>query len=102
VPYEVVFSPEARDELVGLYRFIADHSGEAAAIGYIERIEAYCRGFAEFPNRGISRDDLLPGLRVVGFERRISLAFHIHSNRVTFDRILYGGRDIEALIGEKP
>ena len=67
---------------------------------YIERIEKYCRGFAEFPHRGIIRDDLLPGLRVVGFERRISLAFHVQPNRVTFVRILYGGRDVEALIGE--
>ena len=69
-------------------------------MGYIERIEKYCRGFVDFPHRRISRDDLLPGLRVVGFERRISLAFHIESNRVTLDKILYGGRDVGTLIGE--
>jgi len=87
---------------MALYRFIADHAGEATAMGYIERIEEFCRGFAQFPHRGISRDDLLPGLRVVGFERRVTLAFHIDSHRVTFDRILYGGRDVEALIDGKP
>ena len=48
----------------------------------------------------MSRDDLLPGLRVVGFERRVSIAFHIDGERVTFDRILYGGRDIDATIGK--
>ena len=100
VPYEVVFSPEARDDLMALYRFIADNAGEAVAMGYVERIEVYCREFADFPQRGVRRDDLLPGLRVVGFERRVSLAFHIEPGRVTFDRILYGGHDADALIGE--
>ena len=100
VPYEVVFSPEARDELMALYRFIADHAGDVVAMGYLERIEVFCRDFAEFPERGMRRDDLLPGLRVVGFERRVSLAFHIESDRVTFDRIIYGGRDVDALIRE--
>jgi len=99
VPYEVVFSPEARDDLMALYLFIADNAGDAVAMSYVERIEAYCRDFADFPQRGIGRDDLLPGLRVVGFERRVSLAFHIESGRITFDRILYGGRDVDALIG---
>lgn len=66
---------------------------------YVERIETFCRSFSEFPKRGIGRDDLLPGLRVIGFERRITIAFHVDADSVTFDRILYGGRDIEALLG---
>ena len=101
MPYEVVFSPEAQYELTSLYRYIADQAGEAVAMGYIERIETFCRGFADFPHRGICRDDLLPGLRVVGFERRVSLAFHVNADRITFDRILFGGRDIDALICEE-
>jgi toxin ParE1/3/4 len=98
VPYRIVFAPAARDDLRHLYLFIADRSGDARALAYIERIEAYCRGFADFPERGMRRDDLIPGLRMVGFERRVSIAFHIGSETVTFDRILYGGRDIALLI----
>ena len=92
--YRIRFSPEARDDLLALYDYIAEKSGRARAIAYIERIETYCLGFDRFPQRGVSRDDLLPGLRIVGFERRVTLAFHIDDDVVTFDRVLYGGRQV--------
>jgi toxin ParE1/3/4 len=38
-----------------------------------------------------------PGLRIIGFERRVAIAFHIDPGRVTIDRILYGGRDLGVL-----
>jgi toxin ParE1/3/4 len=46
-------------------------------------------------HRGTRRDDIRPGLRVVGFERRVTIAFHVDDTTVTIDRILYGGREIE-------
>jgi len=95
--YTVVFSPEARDDLLQLYRFIAEHSDEGRAIGYIERIEACCNSLSIFPHRGTPRDDLFLGLRVVGFERRVAIAFHVGPGMVTVDRILYGGRDLGLL-----
>lgn len=96
-PCEVVFSPEARDDLLNLYRYIAEHSGADRAIGYLDRVEAFCRSLSTFPERGTPRDDLFPGLRVVGFERRVAIAFHIDPGTVTIDRILYGGRDLGLL-----
>ncbi|OWJ66066.1 plasmid stabilization protein [Inquilinus limosus] len=94
---EIVFSPEARDDLLNLYHYIAEHSGADRAIGYLDRIEAFCRSLSMFPERGTPRDDLFPGLRVVGFERRVAIAFHIDPGKVTIDRILYGGRDLGLL-----
>ena len=41
---------------------------------------------------------ILLGLRVVGFERRVTIAFHVGADTVTFLRILYGGRDIDTLV----
>jgi toxin ParE1/3/4 len=97
VARRLVFAPEARDDLRGLYLFIAERDGEDRAMAYIERIEAHCRGFADFPERGTRRDDLLPGLRITGFERRVTIAFHVSTDTVTVDRILYGGRNLDAL-----
>lgn len=96
-PYRVVFGPEARNDLLGLYAYIAAHSGEERALAYVERIEQFCFGLAQFPERGARRDDLLPGLRVTGFEKRCAIAFHIGQSVVTIDRILYGGRDMDSL-----
>ena len=98
--HRIIFSPEAQDDLVQLYLYITDRSGEAIALNYIERIEAYCLSFADFPDRGLNRADLMPGLRVVGFERRVSIAFHVDGEQATFDRILYGGRDLDAALSK--
>jgi toxin ParE1/3/4 len=98
---EVVFAPEAQADLFKLYDYIAARSGAARAIGYVGRIERYCQGFARPAERGTKRDDLRPGLRIVGFERRVTIAFHVDSDTVTIDRILYGGRDINRAIGGK-
>jgi toxin ParE1/3/4 len=94
VAHRVGFSPEARQDLTELYDFIARHSGPARAIAYLERIERYCLGFATAPERGTRRDYLRPGLRTIGFERRVTIAFHHDERTVTIDRILYGGRDL--------
>lgn len=90
--YRVHFAPEARDDLLRLYDFVAQQASASRAIAYLARIEAFCLGFEQFPQRGIARDDILPGLRVVGFEKRVTLAFHIAKDAVVFDRVLYGGR----------
>jgi toxin ParE1/3/4 len=101
VAREVIFSPEAEADLFELYDYIADRSGPMRAIGYVGRIEKYCLGFAHAGERGTKRDDLRPGLRIVGFERRVTIAFHVTPRTVTIDRILYGGRDVRRAIAKK-
>ena len=81
--------------MIDLYDYIAERDGAERAIGYIDRIEECCRSLSVFPDRGIRRADLRPGLRVPGFERRTVIAFQITAGTVTILRILYGGRDLE-------
>ncbi len=100
--YQVVFSPESQNDLFHLYDYIAERSGAERALGYIERIERFCLGFETLPQRGAKRDDIRPGLRIVGFERRVTIAFHVTSTLVVIDRILYGGRDHEAILAGAP
>jgi toxin ParE1/3/4 len=66
------------------------------ALAYIERIETYCLGFDLAAERGHLRDDIRPGLRIVGFERRVTIAFSVDDARVTILRVFYGGRDWES------
>jgi toxin ParE1/3/4 len=101
VTREVVFAPEAQQDLLQLYDFIAADSGPERAGGYTERIVAYCLNLVTFPERGTRRDDLRPGLRTTSFRRRVSIAFHITATTVTIDRILYGGRNLQPLFGEE-
>ena len=99
--WRVVFSPEARTDVRQLYLHIAGQSGDARALAYVERIEAFCLGFADFPERGTRRDDLHPDLRTTGFERRVTVAFTVAADTVTILRILYGGRDLAAVFDDE-
>jgi toxin ParE1/3/4 len=88
---EVVLSLEARADLRWIYDTIALTAGRITAMRYIERIEAHCRGFDYASERGTRRDTLRPGLRAVGFERRVTIAFTVEADKVVIFRIFYGG-----------
>jgi len=92
----VTFAPEARDDLLALYDWIADAADAQTAINYIDRLETYCMGFSHASERGQLRDDIRPNLRITGFERRMTIAFSVDTERVVILRIFYGGRDWEA------
>ncbi|MGQ9369587.1 type II toxin-antitoxin system RelE/ParE family toxin [Azospirillum sp. ST 5-10] len=92
--HKVQFSPEAQNDLLEIYDCIAGKAGAARALGYVERIEQYCLRLANFPERGTARDDIRQGLRVIGFEGRATVAFHVDAGHVTILRILYAGRDL--------
>jgi toxin ParE1/3/4 len=96
----VIILPSAARDLHSLYTYIRDRSGPEVAIGFVRRIRAYCEGFETIPERGRRRDDLRPGLRLVGFERRVVIAFTVTAATVEIGRILYGGRDVDALLGD--
>jgi len=98
VKRQVIFAPEARDDLLSLYSYIAAQSGPLTALGYIDRIEEYCRGFDLASERGAIRNDIRPGLRTVGFERRITISFHVATETVTIERIFYAGRDVDHIL----
>ena len=91
--HRIVFRPAAQADLRALYDYIAGEAGHDIAGAYLNRIEAACIALSTFPTRGNARDDLLPGLRIVGFERRVSIAFVVEADAVRILRIFYGGRD---------
>jgi toxin ParE1/3/4 len=62
---------------------------------YLEQIEKTCLGLGTMPNRGTERSDLRPGLRTMGFRRRVTIAFRVKGDSVSILRILYGGRSAE-------
>lgn len=92
---QVVFAPEARGDLVDIYDWIAEAASPVVALGFIERLEAWCRSFDIASERGQLRDDMRPGLRVVGFERRLTVAFMVTDDHVTILRLFHAGRDWE-------
>jgi toxin ParE1/3/4 len=91
----IVLLPEALADLRWIYDTIEIAAGNVTAIRYIERNEAYCQGLDYASKRGTRRDDLRPGLRVVGFERRVTVTFTVESDQVVIFRVFYGGANWE-------
>ncbi len=94
----VVFSPEAEEQLLALYRYIADAASPDIAARYTEAIVRYCESLSNFPFRATVRDDLRPGLRVTNYKGRAVIAFHVEPAQVSIIGIFYGGQDYEALL----
>ncbi len=92
---EVIFTPLALRQIDDLHRYISETSGDAIADGYIGRVVAHCTRFDLFPERGTRRDDILPGLRIIGFERRLTIAFVVTTDTVLIESLFYGGQDVE-------
>lgn len=93
--YHVTFAPMARVDLTELIEYLEERFGAAPALGFIDRIEEFCLGLGSMPERGTAHFDLRPGLRTVGFERRVTIAFRVKGDSVAILRILYGGRSLE-------
>jgi toxin ParE1/3/4 len=93
----VLFTPLAERHIDKLHDYITTHSSERRADVFVQRIVAYCNGFTTFPRRGTQRDDLLAGLRVIGFERSVTIAFVVTATTVLIEGIYYGGQGYEAV-----
>jgi toxin ParE1/3/4 len=92
----VIFTPRAERQIDGLHAYITGRAGEGRADDYIARIVAFCNGLATFPLRGQQREDLLPGLRTIGYERRVTVAFVVAADAVLIEGVFYGGQDFES------
>lgn len=99
--HRISFRPEAEADLLALYGYIAERSGNRIASRYISAIETACLNLATFPERGASREDLGPGIRLLNVKRRVTVAYLVDRESVRIVRVFYAGRDYEAeLMGD--
>jgi toxin ParE1/3/4 len=98
--FQVVYAALAEAQLDELLARIALAASPEIAMHYVDAIVSFCDSLSTFPVRGASRDDLSPGLRVVGFRRRVSIAFVVAQGSVTIHGIFYGGQNLEAIFKE--
>ena len=93
----VIYASDAAADLEAIYDRIAQASGPVVAARYEQRIREFCDAIGA--ERGSLRADIRPNLRVIGFERRVSVAFAVEDDRVVILRLFYGGRDWGGALG---
>lgn len=89
----VALSSEAEKDLAGILQTVASATSREVAISYLDRIETFLAGFDIASKLGTLRDDIRLGLRIVGFERRLTIAFTVTELDVIILRVFGGGMD---------
>lgn len=90
----VSLTPEAEADVDDLYNYILNASNSAVvADAYLARLADFLGKLDVFPERGTVRDGLRPGIRIIGFERSLTIAFLVEGANVVVLRIYAGGRD---------
>ncbi|CAN5520975.1 hypothetical protein BH10ACI4_BH10ACI4_01730 [soil metagenome] len=95
MPHEVIFSSEAEQQLRELEEYLSERFYPANAERYIRRLTEACIALGLAPYRGTKRNDLIPDMRTIGFERRAAIYFKIIDNQVIILSIHYGGRSFQ-------
>jgi plasmid stabilization system protein ParE len=100
--HRVVFSPEALEQLAGLFRYIAEAASPDIAARYTEAIVSHCESLRTFPLCGTKRDDVRPGLRITHYRKRAVIAYDVDAEVVSILGIFYGGQDYETMLQDEP
>jgi toxin ParE1/3/4 len=96
--FEVAYRPSAVRDLTDIYEWIAASSSSPVIANlFIQRLYDAGARIGEMPYGGRQRDDLMPGLRTIAFERKAVIAYVVTQNTVTITNVFYGGRDFEAM-----
>jgi toxin ParE1/3/4 len=90
----VLFSRLAIQDLTSHFQYIRQFAGVYVARHEVARVFAFCKGLSTFPERGIQRDDVRPGLRTVTFRRRYTIAYDWDGLTVTIIRIFSRGQRV--------
>jgi len=100
--FKVVFHPAAERELDDLFDAIALNAGPLVASRYIEGLLDFVEGLAGFPKRGTIRDGKVEGLRIIGYQRRVSVGFVVNDETVTILGVFAKGRNVTSdLLAER-
>jgi toxin ParE1/3/4 len=94
--YRVRFDPRATRDIERLGDYLVEVASPHRAKAYVGRVRQACLQLRNFPERGTTRSDFGPGLRVIGFEGRATIVFRVTGDEVHIVGVFYGGRDIAA------
>ena len=89
--YRIVSHPKAEAELEQLYDDIADRASPAIAWNFIVGTRDHCLGLSTFPQHGTERIEIMPGLRIIGYRRTVSIAFAVEAKRVLILGVFFAG-----------
>jgi toxin ParE1/3/4 len=99
--YSVIVLPEARDDLIEIFRFVSEHDSTIKADALLDRLEEKCNFLRTSPERGHQVSELkrvhVEGFREIHF-KPYRIIFQIFDARVFIHAILDGRRDLQEFL----
>jgi len=92
--YRIIYHPKAEAELDRLYADIAVEAGGRIAGDFVDGVITFIEALETFPERGTVRESAIPGLRILGYRRSVSVAFSVRQDDVIILGVFARGRDI--------
>ena len=95
----ISLSPEADEDLIEIWGYLAREASERVADRQLHEIDATCSRLNVWPYSGRKRDDLLPGMRSVPVHPYV-MFYRIRDDVIEIVRVLHGRRDIAAIFAK--
>ena len=76
-----------------LHSYLKLKASKLVADRYLDCLGIFLEGLDLASERGTLRSDILPNLRVIGFERKLAIAFVVTMDSVKILRIFSGGQN---------
>jgi len=98
---EFVLTPDAADDLVAIWQYLADNDCGAAADRVIERLYTEFRKLGEMPGMGHYRDDLLDRRHRFWNVWSYVIAYRWEKKPTQIIAIVHGARDLDAFYAHR-
>lgn len=92
----VVWSPEAEQDILDNWRYLAEQASTLVADRQLKSIEATCHSLTKMPFRGRPRGELRPGLRSVLVGSYVAF-YRVAATTIDIVRVVHQRRDIQAI-----
>lgn len=90
------FSSAARKDMTDIFDYIAMDNPRAAR-SFLDKLKVACQRLSQFPDMGVIRDELAPGVRCIPFASYL-IFYRRVEHGVEVIRVLHGSRDHLGLV----
>ncbi len=94
--YGVKLSDAAENDLIKLYEWVHDAAGEAVADRFYGRLRQAAESLQYFPERGVLREIIAPGVRLLIVGNHVIL-YRVEESAVDVKRVVHGSVDLTKL-----
>jgi toxin ParE1/3/4 len=92
---QLVWSPEAADDLLTIWRWGAAHFSADVADAHLRDINHAAQNLIDFPNSGVKRDQIIPNIRSVIVYPTV-VFYRIGTHSIEIVRVVDGRRNLAA------